>query len=71
MKYLAIFLVFITGYLYSGGYVTDGYLMSTPMEELSKEDQKAKVKLLKKECEELGFKKDSKKFKECVMDLMK
>ena len=45
-------------------------LKNTPINELNIVQQKRKTKLLKNECKELGFKEGSKKFKDCVVELM-
>ena len=45
-------------------------LKDTPINKLTDKEQKQKTNLLKKECQELGFKEDSKKFKDCVVELM-
>ena len=45
-------------------------LKNTPINKLNIVEQKRKTNLLKKECKELGFKEGSKKFKDCVVELM-
>ena len=112
MRYLASFLIFISGYVYSGGYEPSapleniykkneyekcgyrngieecsefnwsggGYSPNSntyvnqsnqEIENMNTEVTIKKIPHLKSKCQELGFKEGSKKFKECIMDLMK
>ena len=45
-------------------------IKSTPYSQLSDAQQKEKIKLLKKECESIGFIRGSDDFKNCIVELM-